>query len=111
MHSARHMVSDELKDKEVFIEFRNYHLEHKGKGGKDETLYLFAASLGKLEGSVEQIPFVPAHLPDQQVIDLPPKTMRKPRPTRIKDVDRVIASASHKVLQAGYHAHKADFIA
>jgi hypothetical protein len=34
MHSARHTVSDELKDQEVFIEFRNDLLGHKGTGGE-----------------------------------------------------------------------------
>lgn len=84
MHAARHMVSDELKDKEVFIEFRNDHLGHKGKGGEGETRYPSAASLAKLKGLVEQIPIVTSHLPDQRTINLLPASMRKPRPTRKK---------------------------
>jgi len=48
MHSARHMVSDELKDQEVFLEFRNDRLWHRGKGGEGETRYPAAASLPKL---------------------------------------------------------------
>lgn len=38
MHSARHMVADELKDQCVFIEFRNDFLGHKGKGEGEKSL-------------------------------------------------------------------------
>jgi hypothetical protein len=82
MHSARHMVSDELKDQEVFLEFRNDHLGHRGKGGEGETRYPSAASLQKLKSVVEKIPVVTGHLPEQRVIKLLPAGLRKPRPTR-----------------------------
>ncbi len=82
MHSARHMVSDELKDQEVFLEFRNDHLGHRGKGGEGETRYPSAASLQKLKSVVEKIPVVTCHLPEQRVIKLLPAGLRKPRPTR-----------------------------
>ncbi|WP_397505750.1 hypothetical protein [Qipengyuania sp. R86523] len=82
MHSARHMVSDELKDQEVFIEFRNDHLGHKGKGGEGVTRYPSRTSLAKLKTLVEKIPVVTAHIPDQHVINLLPDWLRTPRPSR-----------------------------
>lgn len=82
MHAARHMVSDELKQKQVFVESRNDLLGHKGKGGDGETRYPSRASLELLSGLVEQIPIVTSHLPDQRVIKLLPAAMRVPRPTR-----------------------------
>ena len=82
MHSARHMVSDELKDQEVFIEFRNEHLGHKGKGGEGVTRYPSRTSLAKLKNLVEKIPVVTAHIPDQNVINLLPDRLRAPRPSR-----------------------------
>lgn len=84
MHSARHMVSDELKDQEVFIEFRNDHLGHKGKGGEGVTRYPSRTSLAKLKTLVEKIPVVTAHIPDQNVINLLPDRLRVPRPRRNK---------------------------
>ncbi len=82
MHSARHMVSDELKDQEVFLEFRNDHLGHKGRGGEGETRYPSRASLLKLKSVVEKIPVVTADLPDQLVMNLLPAQRRCPRPAR-----------------------------
>lgn len=82
MHAARHMVSDELKDQEVFIEFRNDHLGHKGTGGEGVTRYPSPASLQRLSGVVAKIPIVTAHLPDQNDVKLLPTMRRKPRPTR-----------------------------
>lgn len=82
MHSARHMVSDELKDKEVFLEFRNDFLGHKGKGGEGETRYPSAASLVNLKDVVQRIPIVTGHLPDQDAINLLPSAQRVCRPTR-----------------------------
>lgn len=81
MHSARHMVADELKDQEVFIEFRNDHLGHKGKG-EGETRYPSAASLARLTDVVEKIPVVTNDLPDQTDIRLLPSAMRTARPKR-----------------------------
>jgi integrase len=84
MHAARHTVSDELKDQEVFVEFRNDLLGHKGKGGEGETRYPSRASLEKLKATVEKIPVVTNELPDQKVINLLPAGLRKARPTRGK---------------------------
>jgi len=92
MHAARHMVSDELKDQEVFLEFRNDHLGHRGKGGEGETRYPSAASLEKLKSVVEKIPVVTGHLRAQHDITLLPPSLRKPRPVRRKgDDDHAIA--------------------
>lgn len=81
MHSARHMVADELKDQSVFIEFRNDFLGHKGKG-EGENRYPSAASLLRLKEVVEKIPVVTSHLPDQCNIQLLPDAMRRARPQR-----------------------------
>ncbi|UUL83966.1 site-specific integrase [Sphingomonas qomolangmaensis] len=81
MHSARHMVADELKDQEVFIEFRNDHLGHRGKG-EGETRYPSAASLQRLRELVAKIPVVTSGIPDQESINLLPVSMRQARPTR-----------------------------
>ncbi len=85
MHSARHMVSDELKDQEVFLEYRNDHLGHKGKGGEGETRYPSKTSLQRLREIVNKIPVVTEHLPDQNKIQLLPKRLRTSRPQRKKD--------------------------
>lgn len=85
MHAARHMQSDELKDQEVFPEFRNDHLGHRGKG-EGETRYPSASSLERLKTVVAKIPVVTATLPDQRTINLLSKGMRQPRPTRGKSV-------------------------
>ncbi len=84
MHSARHTVSDELKDQEVFIEFRNDLLGHKGTGGEGMTRYPGRASLEKLKATVAKIPIVTGHLPDQRTIRLLPQKLRQARPTRAK---------------------------
>lgn len=81
MHAARHMVADEMKDQEVFIEFRNDHLGHRGKG-EGETRYPSAASLRRLKETVAKIPVVTGHLAEQVTINLLPDHMRKARPTR-----------------------------
>ena len=84
MHAARHMVSDELKQQEVSLEFRNDHLGHTGKGGEGETRYPSAASLEKLLKLVNRIPIVTGHLPEQTRIQLLSKSLRCPRPGRSK---------------------------
>jgi hypothetical protein len=84
MHSARHTVSDELKDQEVFIEFRNDLLGHKGTGGEGMTRYPGRASLEKLKATVAKIPIVTGHLSDQRTICLLPQKLRQARPTRAK---------------------------
>jgi|GEM_PF-5119722 len=82
MHSAWHMVSDELKDQAVFLEFRNDHFGHRGEGGEGETRYPAAALLQKLKSVVEKIPVVTGHLPDQCKTSLLLAGLRKPRPMR-----------------------------
>lgn len=84
MHAARHTVSDELKDQEVFIEFRNDLLGHKGTGGEGMTRYPGRASLERLKATVAKIPIVTSHLPDQQTICLLPQKLRQARPMRVK---------------------------
>lgn len=84
MHAACHTVSDELKDQEVFIEFRNDLLGHKGTGGEGMTRYPGRASLEKLKATVAKIPIVTGHLPDQRTIRLLPQKMRQARRTRAK---------------------------
>jgi integrase len=81
MHSARHMVSDELKDQSVFVEFRNDFLGHRGKG-EGENRYPSAASLKRIKEVVEKIPIVTTHLPSQSKIQLLPKASRQARPRR-----------------------------
>jgi hypothetical protein len=81
MHSARHMVSDELKDQSVFVEFRNDFLGHRGKG-EGENRYPSAASLKRIKEVVEKIPIVTKDLPDQNNIQLLPKELRQARPRR-----------------------------
>lgn len=84
MHAARHTVSDELKDQEVFVEFRNDLLGHKGAGGEGVTRYPGRTSLEKLKATVAKIPIVTSHLSDQRTIHLLPGRLRQARPTRAK---------------------------
>lgn len=48
LHSARHMVSDELKNLGVFAEFRNDALGHKGEG-EGVTRYAKSDAVGKAQ--------------------------------------------------------------
>ncbi|MEJ8630223.1 integrase [Sphingomonas sp. I4] len=93
MHSARHTVSDELKDQEVFIEFRNDLLGHKGTGGEGMTRYPGRASLEKLKATVAKIPIVTGHLPDQ-------RTIRLYRQTCGRRARRALKGTAHDALQA-----------
>ncbi|RYY29334.1 MAG: hypothetical protein EOP62_00390 [Sphingomonadales bacterium] len=81
MHAARHMVADEMKDQEVFIEYRNDHLGHKGSG-EGMTRYPSPTSLARLRETVAKIPVVTEHLVSQEAIHLLPSGMRTPRPSR-----------------------------
>ncbi|WP_158274625.1 tyrosine-type recombinase/integrase [Sphingosinicella humi] len=81
LHAARHTVSTELKELEVFEEHRNDALGHKGKG-EGSTRYSKATRLAKLKALVDQIPIVTDHLPDYREIHLLPAAMRRPRPRR-----------------------------
>lgn len=82
MHSARHTVSDELKQQEIFLEFRNDLLGHKGQGGEGVTRYPSATRLRTVLSIVNRIPIVTDHLPGVSTITLLSKHMRQPRPTR-----------------------------
>ena len=62
MHAARHTVSDELKQLEIFLEFRNDLLGHKSRGGEGATRYPSPAALNKVLDIVNRIPVVTSHL-------------------------------------------------
>lgn len=62
MHSARHMVSDELKQQAIFLEFRNDLLGHKTPGGEGATRYPSATALHTVLDIVNRIPVVTDHL-------------------------------------------------
>lgn len=81
MHSARHMVDTELKNLEIFSEFRDDALGHKVQG-EGPSRYAKATRLRKLQGVVNQIPVVTAHLSAAAKIQLLPAEHRKPRPRR-----------------------------
>jgi len=83
MHSCRHMVSTELKELQVFTEFRDDLLGHKGKGSEGKTRYAKATRLRRILEVVDQIPIVTDHLPDfHGRSPLLPADLRIPRPTR-----------------------------
>lgn len=81
LHAARHTVSTELKELEVFEEHRNDALGHKGKG-EGSTRYAKATRVAKLKTLVDQIPIVTDHLASVGQINLLPAPHRKPRPMR-----------------------------
>ncbi|MAW99181.1 MAG: hypothetical protein CMN72_05925 [Sphingomonas sp.] len=70
MHSARHMVSDELKQQEIFLEFRNDLLGHKTNGGEGATRYPSAAALRTVLAIVNRIPVVTGHVADVGAADI-----------------------------------------
>lgn len=84
MHSARHMVSDELKQQEIFLEFRNDLLGHKTNGGDGATRYPSAAALRTVLALVNRIPVVTAHVTDVTAADirLLSSENRRQRPSR-----------------------------
>lgn len=81
LHAARHTVSTELKELEVFEEHRNDALGHKGKG-EGTTRYAKATRVAKLKELVDQIPIVTAHLRSCESLNLLPADQRRPRPRR-----------------------------
>ena len=81
LHAARHMVDTELKELEIFPEFRDDALGHKGEG-EGPSRYAKATRLQKLLGVVNQIPVVTGHLPACKEIRLLPPVYRRPRPRR-----------------------------
>ena len=84
MHSARHMVSDELKQQAIFLEFRNDLLGHRSAGGEGATRYPSAAALRTVLGIVNRIPNVTEHLPSVSAnhIKLLSADQRSRRPAR-----------------------------
>jgi integrase len=84
MHAARHAVSDELKQNEVLIEFRNDLLGQRGTGGDGETRYPSRAGLRKLLELVTVIPVVTKHVATStaSAINLLPAQRRGQRPSR-----------------------------
>lgn len=82
LHAARHTVSTELKELEVFEEHRNDALGHKGKG-EGTTRYAKATRVAKLKELVDQIPVVTAHLRSCDKVNLLPADQRRPRPRRV----------------------------
>lgn len=84
LHAARHTVSTELKELEVFEEHRNDALGHKGKG-EGSTRYAKATRVAKIKALVDQIPIVTEHLPNYQVIHLLPVSNRQRRARRMRN--------------------------
>lgn len=82
IHSFRHMVTTELKDREVFLETRADLVGH-GLSGETAGRYSKAARLGRLKEAVDQIPKVTDRLRALQ-IRLLPSSGRQPRPARPK---------------------------
>lgn len=83
MHSARHSVSDALKQAGVDLESRNDVLGHSQKKlGDGAATYPEPVALGRMKGMVEEIPIVTDHLPDCVGINLLPTSMRVARPSR-----------------------------
>ena len=84
MHSCRHMVSTELKDLQVFPEFRNDLLGHSGgTGGEGVIRYPKATRLNRLQVLVDSIPIVTDDLPSfSGELRLLPAELRVPRPIR-----------------------------
>jgi integrase len=83
LHAARHMVDTELKELEIFPEFRDDALGHKGEG-EGPSRYAKATRLKKVLAVVNQIPIVTDHLPDFAKVRLLPADQRKPRPRRVR---------------------------
>ncbi len=83
MHSARHSVSDALKQAGVDLESRNDVLGHSQKKlGDGAATYPEPVALGRMKGMVEEIPIVTDHLTDCAGINLLPANMRVARPSR-----------------------------
>ena len=84
LHAARHMVDTELKELEIFPEFRDDALGHKGEG-EGPSRYAKATRLQKLLTVVNQIPIATDHLPNCETIQLLPPAGRRPRPQRTRE--------------------------
>lgn len=82
LHAARHMVATELKELEIFKEFRDDALGQKGEG-EGATRYAKATRVKKVLAVVNKIPVVTDHLLDHQDVRLLPLSRRQPRPQRV----------------------------
>ena len=87
MHSARHSVSDEMKQKGITLEFRNDFFGHKGQGGEGATRYPSPITLKIVLELANKIPVVTGHIPSVSAVDinLLPAEDRVQRPSRKKD--------------------------
>jgi hypothetical protein len=81
MHAARHSFDTELKELEVFPEYREDALGHAGHQG-ERRRYSKAARLKKLKALVDKVPRVTSHLPSCSKITLLPADQLRPRPRR-----------------------------
>ncbi len=85
MHSARHTVSDALKQDGVALEERNDVLGHsQTELGEGASTYSEPVILQRMQTMVEKIPNVTQHLSDVTTINLLPKEKRVARPSRPK---------------------------
>lgn len=83
MHSARHTVSDALKDAGIAIEQRNDILgQSQRELDEGASRYSQQTALVRMKSMVELIPIVTNHLTDFDVINILPTEMRCARPTR-----------------------------
>lgn len=82
IHAFRHMVTTELKFREVFLETRADLVGHS-MSGETAGRYSKAARLSRLKEAVDQIPKVTDRLRASS-IRLLPVAQRAPRPARIK---------------------------
>lgn len=83
MHSARHAVSDALKQAGIDLESRNDILGHSQMQlGEGASTYSEPVELERMKGMVEQIPSVTQHLPNVTEIVLLPESLRVARPSR-----------------------------
>ncbi|MEE4211765.1 MAG: site-specific integrase [Parvularcula sp.] len=85
MHSARHSVSDTLKQAGIALEARNDLLGQSQKaGGEGASRYSEPLALAQMKEMVEQVEVATSHLPDFSQIRLLPAEMRVARPSRRK---------------------------
>ncbi len=85
MHSARHTVSDALKQAGVELEKRNDILGHSQKDlGEGASTYSEPLALREMKDTVDKIPCATSHLGDVLEINLLPVECRVARPAREK---------------------------
>ncbi len=81
LHSARHAFDTELKELEVFPEFREDAAGRKGNRGETDR-YAKATRLRKLSDLFNKVPCVTGHLDPFLPAELLPAQMLRPRPAR-----------------------------